>query len=305
MDSIFFSRMCGKLLGDGSIVQQKGRKPRFQFIHRIEDEPWTAYCHEKLRNHIPLAHPFLRTTIDSRMVKGYTESIMVQSKTSPIITELREIWYPNESKQLPIPFITTHLTEEALAWWYQDDGHLKIHNGIMKKIVLSTDSFTMAENLWLIQLLRNKFDLQFSLDGQNRLLLYDQAQIIRFLNIVAPYLQPCMERKAHLLPPLKPIANRTTVYLPKRFELHHPTREINEQLTTLSSFNDYKCSLAIKDSDILQILLQRKNRQPTKPYQVSINYEYRDSLAEIRQHTGLTISELITYCFEQNCVERR
>ncbi len=28
----FFNYMCGKLLGDGSITVQEGRKPRFQFI---------------------------------------------------------------------------------------------------------------------------------------------------------------------------------------------------------------------------------------------------------------------------------
>ncbi len=303
MDPVFFSRMCGKLLGDGCIVQQKGRKPRFQFIHRLEDEQWAVYCHVQLKNYIPLANPFHRTIIDPRLKKGYSESIMVQSKTSPAITRLRKLWYPSGTKQLPVHFITTYLNEEALAWWYQDDGHLKVQNGVMRKIVLSTDSFTVTENLLLIQLLKNKFNLQFSLDGQNRLLIYDQAQIIQFLNLLAPFLQPCMERKAYHLPPLKSIANRTTVYLPKHLKFQQPTRKINEQLIKLSSSYNNKEHFLLEDSHILEILLQRKNREPVQPYQISINSEYRDALAKLRQQTGLTISELITYCFEQNATE--
>ena len=80
------------------------------------------------------------------MKKGYTESVMVQSKTSPLITELRETWYPGGTKQLPFNYIHMHLDEEALAWWYQDDGHLNVQKGMMRKIVLSTDSFTNSEN---------------------------------------------------------------------------------------------------------------------------------------------------------------
>ncbi len=84
----------------------------------------------------------------------------------------------------------------------------------MRKIILSTDSFTTEENEWLVQLLYDKFLLRFSIDAQNRLLLNDQSQIMHFLNLVAPHLQPCMNRKAVKLPPLKMIATRTTVYLP-------------------------------------------------------------------------------------------
>lgn len=41
----FLSMVCGKLLGDGCIVKQEGRKPRFQFIHSIKDKEWCYYCY--------------------------------------------------------------------------------------------------------------------------------------------------------------------------------------------------------------------------------------------------------------------
>ena len=236
------------------------------------------------------------------MKKGYTESVMVQSKTSPLITELRETWYPGGTKQLPFNYIHMHLDEEALAWWYQDDGHLNVQKGMMRKIVLSTDSFTNAENKWLIDLLNNRFHLQFSIDAQNRLLLYDLTQIIRFLDIVKPYLQPCMERKAFHLPPLKPIAKRTTIYLPQEIELQRPTREINDKLQNWSGLFNNIGEVSVQDSVILYTLKQRINPQPMKSYQLCIEDHYRELLAKLRQQTGLTISELVTLCFSRRII---
>jgi hypothetical protein len=120
--------------------------------------------------------------IDSRIKKGYSESYIVQSRTDEVITDWYMQWYPNGKKVLPFDFIDQHLDERALAWWYQDDGHLKIVNRTVSKIILSTDSFSSEENVWLIQLLFDKFNLRFVMDGQNRILIYDQFQIIYFLH---------------------------------------------------------------------------------------------------------------------------
>ena len=142
----YYSRITGKLLGDGCITKQKNRRPRFQFMHRMEDWDWGATCYEKLNNWIPLNSPYYKISKDHRVKKGYSESCFVQSKTSPIIDQLEQTWYRNRKKTLPMLFIEQYLNEESLAWWYQDDGHLSIVDGKVKKIVLSTDSFTVEEN---------------------------------------------------------------------------------------------------------------------------------------------------------------
>lgn len=143
--NVFHNQICGKLLGDGSIVKQKGRKPRFKFQHRTEDYEWTNYCYEQLRHDIPLAKPTYKKSSDTRLISGFSESFYVQSKTSPVITKLYEQWYPNGQKSLPFHYLEQYLNEQALSWWYQDDGHLKITNDKMQKIILSTDSFTTAD----------------------------------------------------------------------------------------------------------------------------------------------------------------
>ncbi|MGE7982907.1 hypothetical protein [Solibacillus sp. NPDC093137] len=187
--------ICGKLLGDGCITKQTGRKPRFQFMHRVEDFEWTNHCYEILKPYLPLNPPVYRKVIDLRLKKGFSESYVVQSKTSSVITSIYEQWYPKGQKKLPTDFLEQYLNEQALAWRYQDDGHLKIVNNVAQKIILSTDGFTKEENTWLSDYLFRKFHLKFLRDGQNRLILYDQFQIIYFLNLISPWLHGSMDRK--------------------------------------------------------------------------------------------------------------
>lgn len=297
MTTQFHSRMCGKLLGDGSIVKQEGRQPRFKFQHCKRDYAWTKACYEGLRNAIPLTPPKYVRYEDPRVQKGYTETYYVQSKTSETITTLYHLWYPNGKKRLPISYIAQYLNAEALAWWYQDDGHLKIENGFVTKVILSTDDFSPEENHQLIDLLYNKFSLRFQRDGQNRLLLYDQFQIIYFLHLVTPWLNEAMQQKAMPVQPLRPIAKRTTIYLPETTKLTKPTAEINNALENLKHlFNDDGKTLCISTIyNTFSPMLETKT--PTKSYQIVIREDYREMLAVIRQWTGLSVSLVVGWCF--------
>lgn len=183
-----------------------------------------------------------------------------------------------------------------------DDGHLKKSNGVVKKIILSTDSFTQSENLQLIKLLEKKFSLYFSLDGQNRLILYDQLQIVYFCRLVHPYLHPSMDRKMmkskHLSDNIFP--KRTTIYLPKDIKLTKPTFEINSQLQLLSKLykivynrEDYIYHYKIKISLV-------RNHLNTKQYQVVIESGYWSIINDIKKITGLNNSQVVTLCFYFN-----
>lgn len=175
----FFARIMGKLLGDGTITKERGKSPRFQFTHHVPDYEWTIECYDKLKTYISFSKPAYRRSEDPRLRKGYSENYFVRSRVHPIITELYDIWYPNGQKIVPFEWMTPYFTDETLAWWYQDDGHLKIENGKISKIVLSTDSFTSEENEGLIHLLHRKYGFTFRLDGQNRIVLYERFQCIR------------------------------------------------------------------------------------------------------------------------------
>ena len=298
---MYYNRICGKLLGDGSITKQAGRQPRFQFMHRIEDKEWTEYGYEQLKNFLPLLPPAYSKVTDPRLKAGYSERYIMQSRVHQEINALYDKWYPLGKKKIPFDFLNNYLNEEALSWWYQDDGHLKVVNGLMKKIILSTDSFTEKENKQLINMLYDKFRLTFSRDGQNRLILYDQFQIIYFLQLIAPWPTSGMGRKAAVELPLRPIAKRTTVYLPDDIIIKRPTFEINEQIKNLEEY--------FKTKDITRSLLEYRAQSILSTnynenrisYQITIREDSRIFLSRIRQLTGLSVSDLISFIFKKKC----
>jgi len=293
----FKAKITGKLLGDGAITKQAGRSARFKFNHTYKDYKWCYYCYNQLAHSIPLSEPKFNKTIDSRLKKGYSLQYYVQSRVSDVICYLRNRWYPEGKKSLPCDLIQECFTEQTLAWWYMDDGHFKIERNIPKKIVLSTDSFTSEENKWLIDFLYKKYKLSFNLDNQNRIILYDQFQIIYFLNLIKPYLHESMYRKTFSSRPIlfNLSAKRTTIYLPISIHITSPTKEINSQLKLLPKLVEYyKKGVFYKKFEKLLFLDHGKKK---KSYQIVINGINLSNLQLLKSLTGLTYSKLTELCF--------
>ncbi|MUK89033.1 endonuclease [Ornithinibacillus sp. L9] len=291
----FKAMIIGKLLGDGCITLQKGRKPRFQFTHRKKDYQWIYYCYSKLGKEIPLNPPKYKKVIDHRLKHGSSECYYVQSKTSDIITYLRAQWYPNSVKIIPFNHLMNYFNEQALAWWYMDDGHLKLNENIPEKIILSTDSFTIEENHMLIEFLQQKYSLQFHLDKQNRIILYNQFQIYYFLCLVTPYLHESMNRKfisSYNIQFNSP-SRRTTIYLPSFYDLKYPTKEINNVLNKLNNIIGlYKNDLFYDTYFTVPF-----DQKETKGYQIVIYKENINNLEFMHRVTGLNYSKLTELCF--------
>jgi hypothetical protein len=288
------SLIFGKLLGDGNLTIEKHRKPRFRFQHCYSDLEWGYHCYNSLKSFIPLSPPQKRITSDPRLIKGYSESVYVQSRTSLLFILLCQIWYQDNKKIIPFDILSLIFDEVGLAWWYQDDGHLSVCNNKVKKIILSTDNFSEAENELLIKLLKQKFNLSFSIDGQNRLCLYDQQQILYFLHIVDPYIHFSMNRKKYQLDNMDqssiiPLTKRTTISLPLVITIKSPTKDITtiiEHINLESFIHNWfniwylEKSLLLKNSDM-------------KKYQIVINKNQQWKLECIKNLTGLKMNEIV------------
>ncbi|RFU67426.1 endonuclease [Bacillus sp. V59.32b] len=293
------SMLTGKMLGDGGLSIQDNRRPRFRYTHCITDFEWSQYCFEQLQNIMPLNPPIYKKTLDPRIQKGYTESFYVQSLTCELNDYFQSIWYQDRVKVIPFDLLEKTLTPECIAWWYQDDGHLRISQGKLRKIILSTDSFTNLENTKLIELIKLQYGLCFSLDGQNRLILYDQIQIYYFLRLIEEHVHPSMSRKLFLPPPKETFADkRTTIYLPASLLIKKPTKEIHNALERLPRVidivNNKKTYFPVVKE---QLEKQLKLNEIHKGYQVTLTTPQLNSIHIVQSMTGMQLSLIVKMCF--------
>ncbi|MBY0076468.1 endonuclease [Priestia aryabhattai] len=298
-----YNQLCmivGKLLGDGNVSIEKGRQPRFRFSHCLKDKEWVFWCYEQLKDYVELSFPKYRKVLDQRLKDGYSESYYTQSKVGEVSTLLKEIWYPQDKKVLPLEFVNAHFSPLTLAWWYQDDGSLTISNSTIRKIILSTNSFSNQENKKLIEILFTHLHLSFSLDSQNRLVIYDQKQILYFLSLVREFIHPCMSRKVNIPnnnSQLFHLNKRTTITLPLTIPVTSPTKDLRHFLSYLP-----------------ELLLQLQNRSTyhhflkhefflentdckRKSYQIQLGQNELRLLHECREITGLSMNQITEICY--------
>jgi hypothetical protein len=292
------SMIIGKLLGDGNLTIEKNKRPRLRFLHKIQDREWCQHSRDKLSNSISFPPIKYRKIYDTRMAKGFTESYYAQSHTHLALDLLKQLWYPSNHKTIPFKLLEKFFTDISLAWWFMDDGHLKITNNQPSKIILSTESFTLKELQHLCKLLTEKFHLDFKIDKAKRLVVYNKMQIYYFLKLIHPYLVNCMYRKTLLESLLCKIkdSKRTTIYLP--FKLSSPTKQIHEALQELKEMiilsTDSVRYIHIYPSLLKNICMQNHNHFS---YQVTLPPPLMREIVKLQNITGMRMSEIIHWSF--------
>ncbi|MED1862423.1 endonuclease [Fictibacillus nanhaiensis] len=292
------SMLIGKLLGDGNLTIEKNKRPRLRFSHKLQDKQWCAHSRDLLAAHISFPTIKYRKVKDARITNGFTESYYAQSHTHPALELLKQLWYPSGVKIIPFHLLQTHFTRTSLAWWFMDDGHLKIVNGQPSKIILSTESFTPLELKRLCSILNEKFLLEFKIDKAKRLVIYNKMQIHYFLKLVQPYLVSCMYRKTLLKSSLSNVMTpkRTTIYLP--IKLTSPTKEIQEALLSLR----LKIELLSDETKYIGLYCRvLKNldmkKQINYSYQVILQPHQIVEISKCQAVTGMRVSEIVHWCF--------
>ena len=94
------------------------------------------------------------TYLDSRTNKNYS-SLTLRTRSLPLFTEYYKLFYLNGVKVIP-NIIGDLLTPLSLAYWIADDGGLCQTS---KRLILSTNSFTLEEVNLLASVLNNKWNL--------------------------------------------------------------------------------------------------------------------------------------------------
>ncbi len=127
----------------------------------------------------------------------------VRTSRHPFFNKFRERLYGTGKKILD-PHYFTLFDEESLAIWYMDDGSLgrdiekrNINKHYRLRVLLCTQSYTLIENLFIKDFLKNKFELEFNLNRikypsglKYNLRLDYQDQVDKFIELVKPYILP-------------------------------------------------------------------------------------------------------------------
>jgi hypothetical protein len=119
-----------------------------------------------------------------------------------ISQQVRKDWF-STGKKVVSNLITNHITPMSLAFWYMDDGCLSYHESGSPWIRLNTQGFSYEENQVLVNILKDKFNIQAKVnkdkiakDGHQMYRIDLSVEMTKkFLEIVTPYMCYSMKYK--------------------------------------------------------------------------------------------------------------
>jgi LAGLIDADG DNA endonuclease family len=147
--------LTGLLMGDLCAHKRKtGVNARLLVEQGLIHKEYLCHLYELLKMYCGTGPKISNRLPDKRTGKIYTR-IKFQTYTLPCFTELYNIFYPDGKKIIPLN-IGSLLTPLGLAYWIADDGGLCQTS---KRLILSTNSYTLEEVKILVSVLNNKWNL--------------------------------------------------------------------------------------------------------------------------------------------------
>jgi len=141
----------------------------------------------------PLCQGMFR--IYTHMVKGTVcYAVRLHTRALPFLTELHTLFYVNGVKVIPDVLIMYYLlTPIALAHWIIGDGKWDGYG-----LILCTDSFSIVDNVKLINILMVRYQLDCTLRSSDNRIYIRAASMPRLRSIVLPYMDSSMLYKIGL-----------------------------------------------------------------------------------------------------------
>lgn len=175
--------IIGTLLGDSCIryVHDKCNFPMLNFCHCVAQKEYFLYKKDQLIN---LMTSYNVYTKKSFWHKDETyELYQFNGKNMKCLLPIREAFYQNNVKIIPIDFIKKYFTEESVYYWFMDDG---CYDKTSKSYTIATDCFTNNDLQKFIEFLAEKFDLHFSIKKDGELYLKHKSNY-KFKEILLKY----------------------------------------------------------------------------------------------------------------------
>ena len=181
--------LIGLLLGDLHASKAQTKNTSFLFEQGEIHTDYLFHLYEIFKDYCK-TEPKISSRFDKRTNKTYTR-VKFSTLTSPLFNYYYNLFYVNDTKIIPAN-LGELLTARGIAYWAMDDGS-KSGSGF----ILNTQSFTKDENLFLIKILKENFDLDCVLHLHstltNQYRIYIKANSMhRFRELVSPYFHTSM-----------------------------------------------------------------------------------------------------------------
>ena len=178
--------IIGKMLGDlGSERPNLNCNTRLQFKHTDKQIGYIEHLYLLFKDYCK-SPPKALSKFDYRPNRNKIyHAIKFNTRSLPCFNVFRELFYYAKGIKIIPRNLGDLLTPRGLAYWIMDDGYKSV-NGFY----FCTESYTLEENLFLADLLRNKFRLVCMCTLQtngNRLYIHSTSRD-RFIELIKPYL---------------------------------------------------------------------------------------------------------------------
>jgi hypothetical protein len=184
------SILIGILLSDGWLQKRKGWNPRIAIKQSIKHFFYIWYLFNQL-GILCSNYPYISS--NNKRNKLFN-SIICQTRQLKNLNILNELFY-NEKQQKCIKLeLFDYLNEIVLAHWIMGNGAKK-----NKGLTLCTDSFTLKENILLINMLYIKFNLICTLHKEkNKYRIYiNSKELNKIKHLIQPFILKPFLYKIH------------------------------------------------------------------------------------------------------------
>ena len=194
-EKIEFDVVLGNILGDGHITKHKKRgESQLSIGHSIKQKEYVTWKHQILNRWIGCKMYELEHILNNG--KKYITINFVTRKNKNF-TNLRNIFYKNNNKNLTINFIAERINEISLAVWYMDDGYNYPNGGCE----FCSESFSKQENIGLVNILKEKFGIISHIrqvrKDQYRIYICKEDKV-KFFSIIEKYIILSMQYKIEM-----------------------------------------------------------------------------------------------------------
>lgn len=194
--------VLGSVLGDGHVSKAKPNGESQMYVaHGPKQKDYLIWKYEKLYRFIgckiyPLKH---KLKYKEEIKEHITWNFL--TRKSSLFSGIRNLFYEKEKdennkyqKIIPINLLYDKLDLLGLAVWYMDDGCYQ-RSGFS----LCTESFTFKDNEKLLNLMKDKFNLEGKIKNavseNNFILTFNKRNKNILRDIISSYVVPCMKYK--------------------------------------------------------------------------------------------------------------